>query len=79
MYIPGRSQGESFLYNTSGVSNMLAASSFYMALPSIFSPLQNVAQLSVKQLLFFYLKPFFVMGLKTPKGLLPLDGNVQHT
>jgi hypothetical protein len=55
---------------------MLPASSFYMAIPSISFPLQNVAQLSVKEL-FFYM--FFVMGLKTQKGLPPLDGNVHHT
>jgi len=74
MYIPGRPQVDSFLYNRSRVSNMLPASSFYMALPSIFFPLQNVPQLSVKDLFFM----FFVMGLKTQKGTPPLDGNVQH-
>jgi hypothetical protein len=53
MYIPGRPQVESFLYNRSRVSNMLHASSFYMALLSIFFPLWNIAQLSVKELPFF--------------------------
>lgn len=55
MYIPGRPQVDSFLYNRSRVSNMLPASSFYMALPSIFFPLQNVTQLSVKDLFSCFL------------------------